>query len=113
MRFRNARLLFANGKQEIEIPFPATSDSPVERVGEWAKVMASLGRRRDHSLMAILFGVSPNGAGDLEDLAALDDADTGSWLIHVAIVRDNDLIVFRHIVRKPASKRTPEAQLPR
>jgi hypothetical protein len=60
-----------------------------------------------------LFAISPNGAGDLEDLAALDDADNGSWLIHAAIVRDNDLLVFRHIVRKPESKRTPEAQLHR
>jgi len=63
-------------------------------------VLASLGRRRDHGLLAILFGVSPNGAGDLEDLAALDDGDAATWLVHVAIVRDNDLIVFRHVVRK-------------
>ncbi len=62
--------------------------------------MASLGRRRDRGLLAILFGVSPNGAGDLEDLAVLDNEDEKTWLVHAAIVRDKELIVFRHVVRK-------------
>jgi hypothetical protein len=104
-------LLFANGKQDIEIPFPATSDGPVDPFPEWAKVSGSLGRRRDHSLLAILFGVSPNGAGDLEDLAVLDDADADTWLVHAAIVRDNDLIVFRHIVRKTQARTAPATKL--
>ncbi|HET6323991.1 MAG TPA: hypothetical protein VFG04_04780 [Planctomycetaceae bacterium] len=97
-------LLFANGKQEVEIPFPATVSEGVDHFDQWGKVMASLGRRRDRSLLAILFGVSPNGAGDLEDLAALDDAETQTWLVHAATVRDKELIVFRHVVRKSAAQ---------
>jgi hypothetical protein len=105
-------LLFANGKQDVEIPFPATVDGPIERFQEWAKVLVSLGRRRDHSLLAILFCVSPNGAGDLEDLAVLDDADADTWLVHAAIVRDQDLIVFRHVVRKTHVRRAPAPKTP-
>jgi hypothetical protein len=105
-------LLFANGEQDVDIPFPATVDGPVDRFQDWAKVLASLGRRRDHSLLAILFSVSPNGAGDLEDLAVLDDADADTWLVHAAIVRDQDLIVFRHVVRKTHVRRAPAPTTP-
>jgi hypothetical protein len=93
-------LLFSNAKADIADPFPATSEGSIDQFRDWPSVLASLGRRRDHGLLAILFGVSPNGAGDLEDLAVLDDGPSSTWLVHVAIVRDNDLIVFRHVVRK-------------
>jgi hypothetical protein len=93
-------LLFSNAKADVEVPFPATSEGAIDQFRDWPNVLASLGRRRDHGLLAILFGVSPNGAGDLEDLAVLDDGLSSTWLVHVAIVRDNDLIVFRHVVRK-------------
>jgi hypothetical protein len=93
-------LLFTNAKSDFAIPFPATSKGPTDRFQDWPSVLASLGRRRDRGLLAILFGVSPNGAGDLEDLAVIDDSDPATWLIHAAIVRDQDLIVYRHVVRK-------------
>ncbi|HEV8002871.1 MAG TPA: hypothetical protein VGP63_23505 [Planctomycetaceae bacterium] len=103
-------LLFANGKQDFEIPFPATVQEEADHFDQWGKVMASLGRRRDRGLLAILFGVSPSGAGDLEDLAVLDDADEKTWLIYAAIVRDKELIVFRHVVRKIS---TPKSSAPK
>jgi hypothetical protein len=93
-------LLFSNAKADVAVPFPATSEGSIDQFRDWPNVLASLGRRRDHALLAILFGVSPNGAGDLEDLAVLDDGPSSTWLVHVAIVRENDLIVFRHVVRK-------------
>jgi hypothetical protein len=106
-------LLFTNGKTDISIPFPATAETPVERFADWAQVLSSLGRRRDYGLMAILFGISPNGGGDLEDLAVLDDADATTWLVHAAIVRDKDLLVFRHVVRKTQIRKLAEAELHR
>jgi len=93
-------VMISNAKADAVTPFPATSAEATDRFQDWPSVLASLGRRRDHGLLAILFGVSPNGAGDLEDLAVLDDGPSSTWLVHVAIVRDNDLIVFRHVVRK-------------
>ncbi len=94
-------LLFATGKDSMAIPFPAIAGDSAERFAAWPDVLMSLGRRTDYGLMSILFGVSPNGAGDLEDLAVLDDADSATWLVHVAIIRGEDLVVFRHVVRKP------------
>jgi hypothetical protein len=94
-------LLFATGKDSLAIPFPAIAGDSAERFAAWPDVLTSLGRRTDFGLMSILFGLSPNGAGDLEDLAVLDDADSATWLVHVAVIRGEDLIVFRHVIRKP------------
>jgi hypothetical protein len=102
-------LLFATGKDSLANPFPAIAVG-AERFAEWPDVLTSLGRRRDFGLMSILFGVSPNGAGDLEDLAVLDDADSATWLVHVAVIRGEDLIVFRHVIRKPPAGNTGDGQ---
>ena len=91
---------FTSATTDVAIPSVEASESSTSRFEDWPKVLASLGRRRDHGLMGILFGLSPNGAGDLEDLAVLDDADQATWIVHAAIVQGNDLIVFRHVVRK-------------
>jgi hypothetical protein len=93
-------VMFSNAKVDVAFPFRATVEGPIDQFQDWPSVLASLARRRDHGLLAILFGVSPDGAGDLEDPAVLDEGDTTTWLVHVATVRDNDLIVFRHVVRK-------------
>jgi hypothetical protein len=110
-RFRRAlpdcSILFANYKTEVAVGFPATSQQRNDRFQDWPAVLASLGRRNDHSLLAILFAVSPNGAGDLEDLAVLDEADPATWLVHVAVIRDKDLIVFRHVARKRSESASP------
>jgi hypothetical protein len=105
-------LLFSSGTADVAVPFPEASGGTVDRFRDWPDVLSSLGRRRDRGLLAILFGVSPSGAGDLEDLAVLDDSDAATWLIHVAIGRGNDLIVFRHVVRKSATQTMSVLQPP-
>jgi hypothetical protein len=92
-------LLFTNGTTEEAVSFPAGSEKASDRFAVWPQVLASLARRTDAGLMAIVFALSPNGAGDLEDLAVLDDGNPTTWLVHIAVPRDNDLIVFRHVVR--------------
>ena len=62
---------------------------------------------------AILFRVAPNGAGDLEDLSVLDEADTSTWLVHAVVIDGNDLIVFRHVVCKEHATQLPPESTPR
>ncbi len=96
-------LLFLSGKASFAIPFTWVAEASLEQFAHWPDVLTSLSRRSDLGLMSILFSLSPNGASDLEDLSVLDDADTTTWLVHVAVIRGEDLIVFRHVVRKPSS----------
>jgi hypothetical protein len=104
-------LLFTNGATEETVPFPPGSDKVGDRFAVWPQVLASLARRRDAGLMAIVFALSPNGAGDLEDLAVLDDGDSTTWVLHIAVPRDRDLIVFRHIVRQARSRNVTGTKL--
>jgi hypothetical protein len=92
-------LFFTNGVTEEPTPFPADSDKNIQRFASWPQVLAGLARRRDAGLMAIVFALSPSGAGDLEDLAVLDDGDSTTWLVHVGVPRDGELLVLRHVVR--------------
>lgn len=104
-------LLFTNGVTEEMVPFAPGSEKVADRFAVWPEVLDGLARRSDAGLMAIVFALSPNGSGDLEDLAVLDDGDSTTWLVHIAVPRDNDLIVFRHVVRKAQTRKVTGAKL--
>jgi len=65
----------------------------------WPEVLGALSSRVDQGLFAILSQISPNGAGDLEDLSVFDSADAGACLVHLVVRQGDDLVVFRRFVR--------------
>jgi hypothetical protein len=73
--------------------------SAAKSAQEWTNVLGTLGQRADVGLFSIVSHVSPNGAGDLEDLAIGELSQPDDWLLHLAVRQGDNLIVYRRIMR--------------
>ncbi len=56
--------------------------------------------RPEFALFSIVSQISPNGAGDFEDLAILDPDDAGQLLLVIVARQGNDYVVFRRLFHK-------------
>jgi hypothetical protein len=96
----NCEVLFlsSSGKdRSVQETFP-TSD-PGSRFHGWAAVLTELSRRSDGRLFSLVSRISPNGAGDLEDLSVCDPTETKACLVHIAVRQGADLQVYRRFLR--------------
>lgn len=90
------------GEHSVQDVFPTSG--PGSRFHTWVLVLAELSRRSDGRLFSIVSRISPNGAGDLEDLSVFDPTESKSCLLHIAIRHGDDLLVYRRFLR-PAHRR--------
>ena len=89
--------LTSSGQDSVQSVIPTTGSG--SRFHNWPTVLAGLGQRSGTRLFSIISRISPNGAGDLEDLSVLDPLDANACLLHVATRRGDDLLVFRRFLR--------------
>jgi hypothetical protein len=102
----DCELLFlpsAGGERAVQGVFPTNGSG--SRYHNWVPVLTDLSRRSDGRLFSILSRISPNGAGDLEDLSVIDSTEAKSCLLNIAVRREGDLVVYRRLLR-PAHRRT-------
>jgi hypothetical protein len=96
----NCEVLFLSSSGEdrsVQETF-LTSD-PGSRFHGWAAVLTELSRRSDGRLFSLVSRISPNGAGDLEDLSVCDPTETKACLVHIAVRQGADLQVYRRFLR--------------
>jgi hypothetical protein len=89
--------LTSSGQDSVQSVIPTTGSG--SRFHNWPTVLAGLGQQLGTRLFSIISRISPNGAGDLEDLSVLDPLDANACLLHVATRRGDDLLVFRRFLR--------------
>jgi hypothetical protein len=88
--------------------FVATSrDSQLQeaKLPDWEVIMAALARRTDKGLLSIVSHVAPNGAGNLEDLAVSNPSRPDKWVLHAAMRKGDELVVYRRLIRPRAGTR--------
>ena len=90
-------LLTGSGDRVVQEVFP--SGGAGSRFRDWAAVLTELSRRTDRRLYTLVSRISPNGAGDLEDLSAYDPSESKSCLLHMAVRQGSDLRVYRRFLR--------------
>jgi hypothetical protein len=56
-----------------------------------------LSARPRMGLFSVVSQISPNGAGDYEDLSVLDPTDSEQWLLMVVVQRGDDYYVLRRL----------------
>lgn len=95
----DCEVLFLVGSQSIMDRSTTAINSAGSRLQNWPKVMSALALRSEGRLFSLVSRISPNGAGDLEDLSLLDAAQADSCLLHVAVKRGDDLLVLRRLLR--------------
>jgi hypothetical protein len=95
----DCELVFLTDSKRLAVQSQVLADGHRSRFRNWPAVLAALAQRSDNRLFSIVSQISPNGAGDLEDLSVLSGADPNSCLLHVAIERGEDLFVFRRLLR--------------
>jgi hypothetical protein len=95
----DSELLFVTPSDHQQVPAAAPTSGPDSRFAQWPAILMALARRTEGRLFSVVSRISPNGAGDLEDLAVLDDAQPEQCLLHLALQRGDDLIVVRRILR--------------
>jgi len=88
--------LTSNGDRSVQEIFP--SSGPGSRFHQWAAVLTELSRRSDGRLFSLVSRISPNGAGDLEDLSACDPSESKSCLVHIAVRQGPDLRIYRRFL---------------
>jgi hypothetical protein len=89
--------LTSAGDHPIQDVFPASG--PGSRFHDWAAVLSALSRRADGRLFSIVSRISPNGAGDLEDLSVVDPTEPRACLVHIATRQGDDLRVYRRFLQ--------------
>ena len=89
--------LTSSGQESIQSVIPTTGSG--SRFHNWPTVLAGLGQRSGTRLFSIISQISPNGAGDLEDLSVPGSTDSHACLLHVATQRGDDLLVYRRLLR--------------
>jgi hypothetical protein len=95
----DCELLFLTDSRRLVVESPVLAAVHSGRFRDWPTIMAALGQRSDSRLFSIVSQISPNGAGDLEDLSVLNVADPNSCLLHVTIERGDDLLIFRRLLQ--------------
>jgi hypothetical protein len=101
----DCEILFAasGGDHPVQDVFPTSG--PGSRFHVWADVLAELSRRTDRHLFSIFSRISPNAAGDLEDLSILDPTESQSVLLHIATRQGDDLTVYRRFLQPTHRRR--------
>ena len=94
----DSELLFVTPSENQPVPATTPTSGPDSRFAQWPSIVAALARRTEGRLFSVVSRISPNGAGDLEDLAVLDEAQPEACLLHVALQRGDDLIVLRRML---------------
>ncbi len=111
--------LTSHGDHAVQDVFPTSG--PGSRFHAWVSVLTDLSRRTDGRLFSMVSQISPNGAGDLEDLSVLDSegkswpelavwilqgapAESQPCLLHIATRQGDDLHVYRRFLRSPHSR---------
>ena len=89
--------LTSAGDWSVQDVFPTSG--PGSRFHGWVAVLTELSRRTDGHLFSIVSRISPNGAGDLEDLSVLDSTDSRTCLVHIATRQGDDLLVYRRFLQ--------------
>jgi hypothetical protein len=89
--------LDSTGEHPVQDVFPVSG--PGSRFSVWVKVLADLSRRTDGRLFSIVSRISPNAAGDLEDLSVIDPTESKSCLLLIATRQGDDLRVYRRFLR--------------
>jgi hypothetical protein len=89
--------LAASGDRPVQDVFPTSG--PGSGFHEWVTVLSELSRRSDGRLFSIVSRISPNAAGDLEDLSVMDPTEPKSCLVHVATREGDDLRVYRRFLQ--------------
>ena len=92
----------AGGEHAVQDIFP--TNGPGSRFHSWVTVLSELSRRSSGRLFSIVSRISPNGAGDLEDLSVIDPTEAKSCLLQIATRRGADLVVYRRYLQ-PAHRR--------
>jgi hypothetical protein len=92
----------AGGEHAVQDIFP--TNGPGRRFHNWVTVLSELSRRTNGRLFSIVSRISPNGAGDLEDLSVIDPTEQKSCLLHIATRQGADLVVYRRYLQ-PAHRR--------
>ena len=98
-------VLLCNGHQVTDLT-ASEKDSRGERAGSPAAKNSQLRQlvhkacvRPASGLFSVVSQVSPNGAGDFEDLAVLDPDDLNQWLLVILEEQGDDYVVFRRLIR--------------
>jgi len=97
--FPDCEILFltSSGQEAVQSVIPTTGSG--SRFHNWPTVLAGLGQRSGTRLFSIISQISPNGAGNLEDLSVSGSTDSHACLLHVATQRGDDLLVYRRLLR--------------
>ncbi len=94
----DSELLFVTPSENQQVPAATPTSGPDSRFAQWPAILAALVRRSEGRLFSVISRISPNGAGDLEDLAVPDGAQPKACLLHVTLQRGDDLIVLRRML---------------
>ncbi len=78
----------------------ATADSGVTKHQRLMELVRNVCVRPAVGLFSIVSQISPNGAGDFEDLSILDPDDAGQLLLVIVTRQGNDYVVFRRLFHK-------------
>ena len=78
----------------------ATADSAVTKHQRLMELVRNVCVRPAVGLFSIVSQISPNGAGDFEDLSILDPDDAGQLLLVIVTRQGNDYVVFRRLFHK-------------
>jgi hypothetical protein len=117
----DCEILFLSSAAERSEQDVFPTRGPGSRLHSWTAVLAELSRRSDPRLFSIVSRISPNGAGNLEDLSVLDSEskpwpELAVWILrgaptesqpcvlHIAIQKGDDLLVYRRLL-KPTRRR--------
>ncbi len=95
----DSELLFVTPSENQQVAAATSTSGPDSRFAQWPAILAALARRTEGRLFSVVSRISPNGAGDLEDLAVLDIAQADACLLHVTFQRGDDLIVLRRMLQ--------------
>ncbi|MEO2035019.1 MAG: hypothetical protein ABGZ35_23300, partial [Planctomycetaceae bacterium] len=95
-----ADVLLFNRNQVFDLTHTAAPERQVEtgsKHGQLLTLVRTVCVRPPHGLFSVVSQLSPNGAGDFEDLSLLDPGDADQWLLVIVAGQGNDYVVFRRL----------------